>query len=325
MGNQDFAVKYDPEKDSWDDVTKRIFYSLFIKRHKAKKPTITFIGADSGEGKSMTYVKMAQMLLSIQGLNIRDFMDDINIYSPVEYPKKIEALLFDERLKKVNMVGIHEARDLINAKDYQNYLARTIADINAQSRSVKRLMIFIVSQFIRDITTDVRYTLTYYCKIHRPLGRKARLRIFKLWKDDRDLEKPKLRKKRIMGYLIMPDGSYRRYCPTYIEVSLPPKDIVEQFEKADTAAKSSILRRKIDKLVKEIESDLDLDNEKLDKMVSFYTTNQDSLKLIGRRGKRGFKLNSEFKKMHDLTKQEQKDFKELLDKKLQDLGIVDNG
>ena len=48
----DYIVSYDPKNDSQTDVAIRIFNSLFIKRQKANKPTIWFIGGDSGSGKS---------------------------------------------------------------------------------------------------------------------------------------------------------------------------------------------------------------------------------------------------------------------------------
>lgn len=318
----DFVIPFDPDKDTSEDLTDRILYTLFIKRIKGKKPTITFLGADSGEGKSYTYLKLAERLLHLQGVDIRNCLDDVNVYTPVEYPKKIEKLLFDKELKKVNLIGIHEARDVVNAKDYSSFLARSIADINAQSRTVKRLMIFIVSQFIRDITTDIRFTITYYCKIYRPIGKRARLMIYKLWKDDRDLEKPRLKKYKISGFLVYPDGKYRRFTPDYLEIKMPDKEIRDAFEKSDYAAKATIIKRKIDKLVQELSKDIGVENSKVAAMVSFYAKNQDSLSLIGKRYKRGFKLNPNFRDMHDLSKQEVKDFKEGLDVELKRVGLI---
>lgn len=320
----DFVIPYDPDKDSLKDITERIFYNLFIKRIKGHKPVICFLGADSGEGKSLTYLAVSEILLRLQGQDIRKCLHDINVYTPLEYPKKLDRLLFDKELNKINIIGIHEARDAINAKDYQSFLARSIADINAQSRSVKRLMIFVISQFIRDITTDVRYTITYYCKIYRPLGKKARLMIYKMWKDDRDLEKPRLKKYKISGFLVYPNGKYRRFTPDYFEITKPDKDIVQAFEQKDYEAKANIIKKKIEKLIRDIEKKNDIQSDKVKTMVDWYITHQDSLTLIGRRGKRGFKLKPDFKKMHDLSTQEQKDFKEQLDSALKERGMIEN-
>lgn len=320
----DFVIPFDPDKDTQQDVTDRILYNLFIKRVKGKKPVVTFLGADSGEGKSWTYLKLAEILLRLQGIDIKDVLHDINVYIPLEYPKKLDRLLFDKELKHVNIIGIHEARDAINAKDYQSFLARSIADINAQSRTVKRLMIFVISQFIRDITTDVRYTITYYCKIYRPIGKKARLMIYKLWKDDRDLEKPRLKKYKISGFLVYPNGKYRRFTPTYFEIERPSKEVRDAFEQKDYEAKATIIKRKINKLIKGLEKKADLQSDKVKIMVNWYLKHQDSLSLIGRRGKRGFKLKPDFKKMHDLDAQEIEDFKNELNKGLEERGLVEN-
>jgi len=321
----DFVIPYDPDKDTQQVLTDRILYNLFIKRIKGRKPTITFLGADSGEGKSYTYLKLAEILLRLQGQDIRPVLHDINIYTPLEYPQKLERLLFDKELKAINVIGIHEARDAINAKDYQSFLARSIADINAQSRTVKRLMIFVISQFIRDITTDVRYTITYYCKIYRPLGKKARLMIYKMWKDDRDLEKPRLKKYKISGFLVYPNGRYRRFTPDYLEIQKPDKDIRDAFEQKDYEAKATIIKRKINKLIKDMEKKANLDDSgKISTMVEWYASHQESLSFIGRRGKKGFKLKPGFTKMHDLNQQEVKDFKVGLEKALKDKGLIES-
>lgn len=322
MARYDFAIPYDPGKDTEADIVDRILYNIFIKRIKGHKPVICFLGADSGEGKSFTYLKLAEILLKVQGIDIREYIHDINVYTPLEYPQKLRSLLFDKRLKKVNMIGIHEARDAINAKDYTSFLARSIADINAQSRSVKPMMIFIVSQFIRDITTDVRYTLTYYCKIYRPLGQCAQLRIYRMWKDDRDLEKPKLKKRPIRGYLVYPNGKYKLFKPSYFDIRRPERDITDAFEQKDREAKAAVIQRKMEALIRDIKKKNNVDNTKIKTMVDWYVKHPDSLRLIGRRLKRGFKLNPHFKQMHDLDVQETKDFKDMLDERLKEIGYV---
>jgi len=211
----DFVVKYDPEKETPVDLTKKILFSLIILRLRAHKPAVIFVAGESGEGKSFSTVSLEDTLLEMQGINLLDVFNDVNVYTPLEYPKKLDALLFDKRLKKVNIITMHEAREVVKAKNWRSFLTSSISDINAMSRSVKRLAIFIISQFIRDVTTDIRYTMNFYVKAVRPRGKAARLYIFKMWKDDTDLEKPKLRKRKIMGYIVLPSGKYQKYIPKY--------------------------------------------------------------------------------------------------------------
>jgi len=319
----DFVVKYDPEKESPDVLTERIIYSIWVGRLRNKKPVIAFIGADSGEGKSLSLLTFEYILLKVQGVDMKEYVNDINIYVPIEYPKKLDAILGlsgtkeeKARMKKVNVLGVHEARELVKAKLWYSFLNQTIGDINALSRSIKRLAIFITSQFIRDISTDIRYTLNYYITIKRPKGRRARATIYVLWKDDRDLEKPKLKKRRLSGYIVTPDGRMRHYIPQYLELSEPPKEIVEVFEKNDNEAKQSIIRRKLDRLVKEMEIDIADGNNKIKAMVDFYTKNLNSLNTIGKRRGDKWVLNQDLKSAHDLSDGEVKDFQNKLNEKL---------
>lgn len=322
MAHCDFVVKYDPDKDTDYDITKRILYTLFIKRIKNKKPVICFIGGDSGEGKSRSTIRLQQILAESQGYDIRPYFDAMNVYTPLQYPDKIEKLLFDKEYKKANMITMHEAREVVAAKQWHSFLTQSVADINTMSRAIKRLIVFIVSQFIRDITNDVRYTLNYYCIVRRPLGRKPRLYISVMWKDDRDLEKPKLKKRKVAGYLVYPDGTYRRYVPQYLELSNPDKDLIERFDKSDYEAKSGIIRGKIDKLMEEMRLDADDSNAKLDAMVNFYVEQPQQLSLLGRRYRGKWKLTPKARELHSLNDYEARKFEEKLGVAIKKKGLI---
>jgi hypothetical protein len=278
----------------------------------------------------MADISLEIILFKIQGLgDIKDYFNDINIYTPLEYPRKIDNLLFDKRLKKINVVAIHEAREVVKAKLWQSFLSQSVADINAMSRSIKRLVVFITSQFIRDITTDVRYTLNYYIIVRRPKRQRARLYINVMWKDDRDLEKPKLRKSKLSGYLVYPNGVYKRYVPQYLELKKPPKELVDIFEKQDFDAKAGIIRGKINRLMRDMEAEIGTESKKVDNMVLWYTSHPENLNLIGKRYTNKWKMKSEVMTMHDLTKQEAIRFEKLINEKLKEHKIieevVDNG
>lgn len=318
----DFVVKFDPSKDSSMDLTKRILYSIFIKRIKNKKPVRIFIGGGSGEGKSFASLRLQELLMEIQGIDLKKYVNDINVYVPLEYPEKLDKLLNESRLKKINIVCIHEARDVIKAKLWYSFVNTAVSDINAMSRSVKRLITIIISQFIRDISSDMRYTLDFYVKASRPSGKKTRLYISVMWKDDRDLEKPKLRKRKLSGYIVNPDGKYKRFIPTYLVMNKPDKEIVAEFEKQDYESKKKILNKKINELMNEMRKETGIGSNKVESMVDYYSENTKNLSKIGRRNKNGWSLKPEFRKMHDLSKDEAKDFATKLNEKLKEKGIV---
>jgi hypothetical protein len=240
----DFAVRYDPKTTKPEELTKKILHSIVIRRLKFKKPAVMFIAGKSGEGKSHTAIKLQQLLLEINNLDIKEHLQNINVFTPLEYPKKLDQLLYNKELKKVNIICMHEAREIIRATDWRNFLTTSIADVNAMSRAIKRLCIMIISQNLKDIAREIRLTVNYYCKVSRPLGKNARLYIFTMYEDDRDIDNPRIKKRRLTGYLVYPNGKYHKYTPQYLELSRLDKDIAKTFEKADTDAKSGILKSK---------------------------------------------------------------------------------
>lgn len=324
MAFVDFIVKYNPKTDTQEDLAKKIMEHVILYRLKYKKPAVIYVSGDSGEGKSYTALYLQSLLLSIQGLDIREQLENVNVFYPIEYPKKLDNLLHSKELKKVNIICLHEAREIVKARLWHSFLNQSISDINAMSRSVKRLVTIVISQFIRDIDTSVRYTLNFYCKVRRPMSQsgKARLQIYVLWKDDRDLEKPKLRKRRLSGYIQYPSGIRRRFTPKFFEVSRVDKDIAARFEELDKKSKSDIIKRKVSALIQEMEKDIDTKDTKVNVMIDWYMDHIDNLKYIGVMKYRKFKVNEDIDKMHGLTKYERDLFQKKLNERLKEKGIA---
>ena len=204
---------------------------------------------------------------------------------------------------------MHEAREVVKAKNWQNFLTQAVADINAMSRSIKPLIIQIIAQFIRDITSDMRYTIDYYIKMSRPKGKRARMYINVMWKDDRDLEKPKLRKRKLSGYIVDKEGNYIRFVPSYFKMEKPPKNIIYRFETLDKEAKQGIIKNKVNKMIAEMRKDIDLKQDsKVPAMLKFYTENMESLSNIGKRHGKKWRMTKQGREMHDLTAKEAREF-----------------
>lgn len=318
----DFVVKFDRETETIEDLTKKVLNSIIINRLKQKKPVVMFMGADSGEGKSLTALRIQQILCEIQGLDFNKYMDIMNVYQPLQYAEKVDKLLFNKDYKQVNVFTIHEARDLINSKDWGAFLPRAIADVNAQARQIKRLCTIIVSQFIRDITLDVRYTLKYYCEIKRPADSKARLYVYVIYKDTKDIEKPKIKKRKLQGYIVDKNGKYKRFIPQYIEINLPDKEIVQEFEKQDYDAKAPLIKKKLEDTLRELKNRYGYESDKLPAMLDYYSKNIDKLGSIGKFKRKKWSVNKEFIKMHDLSKSEVQNFELLLTQKLKERGML---
>lgn len=320
----DFVVKYNPDIDKPEDITKKILYSIWVKRIKHNKPVNAFIGGDSGEGKSFAVLRLQEILGEIQAFQASAYVQQMNVFTPLEYPQKLDGLLYDKTLKKINIIAIHEARDVVRAKQWMSFMVQAIADVNQQARQVKRLITLIVSQFIRDIAVDMRYTLQYYCIARRPKGKPTRLYINVLWKDDRDLERPRLRKRKLSGYLRFPDGRLKRFVPQYLEMSKPKKETIALFEAFDREAKSQIIRRKLDRLIDEMKAEVGSQSDKVESMLKYYKQHPEHLDTLGKRFRGSWRLRPEVKTMHGLDRFQAEQFEKAMAEHLKNTGVFDN-
>lgn len=313
----DFCIRYNPYKgETQRDITRRLFYTLIIKRIKARKPTVWFIGGDSGEGKSSAGLSVQDILCEAMGINLYDVLEYMNVFHPVEYPSKLDNLLYskDKIIKKLPFLCIHEARTVVRSKDWNTMLSTLISDVNAMSRTIKCMCTIVISQFIRDVNTDVRYTMTYYSTITRPLdGGNANLRIFKLYKDDRDLEKPKLKKRRLQGYILtakVPDPQTERdyerkwVILNNIQLSKTRKEVYEKFEQLDKTGKSTQIRDKLNQMVEHMKMEMGVTDTKINKLAEFYLKDLNSLSSISKKVRGNWRLTLKARDMHGLDKKQ---------------------
>lgn len=324
MGRADFIVKHDPKKESDNDLAKKIVVALFCNPMRYKKPVKVGVFGDSGEGKSSAYLSLASVMLEAEGIDIRNpkILNTINAYTPLEYMEKLDKLLSDKEYKKVKMFGVHEARVLVSAKDWQSFTTQAVGNVNAMSRSIKPLAFFIISQFMSDITKDVRKTLNYVIECDRPLGASTRIYIHKIWHDTRDLENTKMRKRRVRGIIVHPNGRRIPFMPNYIELRLPFPEIMKEFDKQDTMAKKSLLKQTIEKTIQAMKAKFDMEDSKVKGASEFYTDNPEMLTKIGKISRGKFKLKEEVKLMHDFTSEEVKRFGELLTEKMKEKRLL---
>lgn len=294
---------------------------ITINRIEANKPTIIFVTGDSGEGKSYTALKLAQAILRAKGLDLKDYIDDLVIYTPLEYTEKLNKILFDKNYKDVKVLILDEARDIIKAKKWQSYINQAISDINAQSRGVKPIVTIIVSQFIGDIDKDVRRTITYYGAAHRPMKMATRFKLFRVWKDDWDIEAPKLRKRPLKGVIRRSDGRTVKLKNTF-KVLIPEHEVKMRYERSQREAKTKVIKQRMELLLKELQKEFKDEFSKVDSMVDWYVQHPDNLKLIIETKRRKVRLRKEVQQMHDLTSTEAKEFEKRLKEKLVERGLL---
>lgn len=322
----DFIVKHDPKTETENDLAKKILVAIFDRPLQYNKPLKVGLFGDSGEGKSTSFLTIATALLESRGCDIRDkeICDAINAYTPLQYMQKLEALLDkkNKKLKPVRCFGIHEARVLVSSKDWQNFTTKAVGNVNAMSRSIKPLAFFIISQFLSDITKDIRKTLNFIVKCDRPIGLSTRIYIYKVWHDERDLENIKMKRTRVRGVIVQPNGKRIPFTPQYLELRLPDREVMKHFDEQDTAAKAGLLKSTIEKVIQQMKAQYDDLDTKVNAAAEHYVNNPELLSAIGKHNGRKFKLNKDFSKMHDFTKSETEKFIVKLEEGLQKKGIM---
>jgi len=315
----DFCIRYNPFLGEGErEIVERLLYTLVIKRVRADKPTVWFIGGDSGEGKSSTALTIQDILCNSMGIDLYDVLEYMNIMHPMEYADKLKDLLFskDKVVKKLRFFCMHEARTIVNAGDWNTKLSKMIANVNAMSRAIKPLCMIIISQFIKDITKTVRYTLTYYSTISRPLNKPyANLRIFKLYKDDRDLEKPKIKKRFLQGYFMrakienpnpMNEAHWDREWKILKDIKLHKtrKEVYDKFKDLDVLGKKDQMVKEMDEMSERFKIEAGGENNRIDKVAEHYTQDLQSLSSVSKKVRGQWKINLKVRDMHNLNKKD---------------------
>lgn len=311
----DFVIAHDFQTEPIESMASKVIKNVVVKRIDANKPCVIFICGDSGEGKSLTSLRLQEEIALISGWDIFKHIRDVNVCTPIQYPHKLNALLYNKEMKKVNVICMQEARDIVKAKLWHEFATQAIPDVNAMSRSIKPMVFIIVSQSLADISSDMRRTINYFCKVTRPIGKRARMRWEVFYKDDSDPERPKLKKRALRGFVVAPNGTRRMWQPKYWELAKPAKELIEIFETMDKEGKTEILQRKMSKLIREIEADIGTDSDKSIALMEHLLANPDNMAQITKRRGNKLKVLPKAKEIYNLTDKEMKLLQERINKK----------
>lgn len=320
----DFVIDYNSDSKI---MGKQILKNITVNRLRANKPCIIFIGGDSGEGKSSMGLKIVDAVNESYGVNTVDVLDDCVVYLPVEYLRKLDNCLHWKRYKRKDLKNLHvlmidEAREVVHARDWFTFINRAIADCNAMSRRIKPLVLIVISQFIKDIDSSIRYTLSFYVECQRPLTGRTNVSFERIWKNTYDLERPRLCKRPLVGWIVN-NGSRSKFYPRF-EANMPSREIWKKYDEANFNAKSKILRKRIEETINKMEKDVNI-FDKVQSLVDYYIKNPDQLTMIIDPHYKKFRLRKEFKDMHDITNVEVTEFRNRMEVALREKGLLAMG
>lgn len=297
-------------------ISNSILKSLTIRRLKADKPSVILVTGDSGEGKSATALRVATDVLAMQEINIRDYLNDVIVYNPFEFAEKVDAILTSERLKKVNVIILDEARGIVKASNWNSFINQAISDINAVSRGVKPLVIIIVSQDVGDIDRSTRKTIKYEFICSRPLESKVRIHpvVYYKYRPRGSVEKIELRYRSLK---IQVRGEIENYeiNPPILVVNKVDSDIWNLYKSEEAIRKTKLIRNRTSKLINKLKKERSGEESRVDNVYNILV--EDSEKLgeltVFKRGKT--RINEDALEFNDWSKSEMRELEKRLNQK----------
>lgn len=302
-------------EDKNKSTARVIFEHIFIKRLKQNKPCIVFIGGDSGEGKTWSVIRL------LEELQDKPDVENQIIYTPFEYTKKVNWILFNKESKGKNILIFMEARELVKGKTWYSIINQAISDVNALSREIKPLLFIVVSQHPKDIDSSVRTTINYYGRCSRPQDANTRLSLNKTWKNW-DLNSPKIYQRKIKGVIVGRDGDKKNVTIRRFIMNAPSADIIAKVQQLDRHAKEKIIKQKllnIDKaLAKEISN-----KDKIGEIADSITKNPATLTQFIKKDRKGnITIKPIYKTIYDLNDVEFKELSSRINDLLIEQGII---
>jgi len=293
--------------------TQRIFYHLIIHRIKEDKPAVILITGQSGEGKSNCAIEIVDKLYKLQGINLEDHIEDVVIMDINEFRHKVKRLLQDKELKQLNCMIIDEARKTVNSQDWASLVNRTVAMVNALSRAIKPMAIFIVAQSLKDIDRATRDTINFYMKVKRTSkGEVQHSKIYEFWVDDRNLDKPVTKKQLVRGVVQTMKGKevVARDVVTLSRIKIPKvrKEVWKKYNDFMVKAKNKMLEDEFDTLAKALEAkNTDKAQERINQLSEYLVGRKDILNSFGSYKRKRWRLNSSFEEAFNITPGQRKE------------------
>ncbi|MBU0636250.1 ATP-binding protein, partial [Candidatus Micrarchaeota archaeon] len=321
----DFIIQWQPSEDKkieMEQNTFEIFEHLFYYPLKHNKPCVVLVTGKSGTGKSETTLKIIDKHLEKKGIDFKNHVSDVIIMNPKEYADKLEKILYDKDLKKIDVLLLDEARILIGSDNWQDFCNKSIGHMNATSRAIKPLMIFIVTQSIMDISKAIRRTIDYELCCTRPTGQKVRIRPRKYYIEDADLEKPRLRWRRIIGTIIDSNKRRRTYF-TMVKFSKVRTEIRKLYDVIVVEAKKQFIDSVMQKTIEKITKSMGVADNRVEKLETHLKKDHEFLDAWGELKAKRFRLKPNFRDVFSLTKSQTTELEKRLSKYLIEGGKVE--
>lgn len=314
MGSLDFIVEWQGNEE---DTIKEILARMFLTPIRYDFPNVVLISGKSGHGKSLSVLKFLEYLFEKKKLHLRDYVKDIVVMNPLQYTEKLDAVLYEDRLKKVFCLQLDDARMVVGAENWASFINTAISHVNAISRSIKPLLLLVITQSIKDIDTKTRRTLDWELKCQRSRYDYVKIVPYKFWMDDTDPERPRLRRRRVKG-VIREDHRNNTVLPIIKVKKLKDEEVIKKYDEVMLEGKKKFLDSLMGNMLEKIKKDMSKnDFTRVNEMIEYFKKNPDNLKEYGEFKRKKWRLSKEGLKLLKFGASEKREFESIINSGLE--------
>lgn len=229
-----------------------IIIQLFLKKIKAGMPIFIALVGKSSSGKSFFGMLIQDILYRAIGEDYVTHLKRSMLLKPDKIVPQVKEILDGkiDNSKKTFTLQTDEAKFIIGSQHWNSFRNKAIRTITATSRSIKPMIFIVVAQLMRDIDKSTRLSLDYYFEIKRsPQGRPT-IVPFVLYEDTSDLEKVKVKKRRLRIGIQHKNGSVSEVLPVF-RPEMPRKEVIDAYKSFEVGTKKEEIFKLLDELDKD--------------------------------------------------------------------------
>jgi hypothetical protein len=213
------------------------------------KNSFTMIVGDSGEGKSYTALKFAEIVEPKFDPSMQV------VYSPEQF---LNIIKYATEEKKIKCIVLDEAHVTIPARLWLSFSNLALGLVTTTFRRLRSLCVFVVAPDISYVEKMIRDSCNFYAICERRVRKNDQyvfVKFYRLIRNRFDLERTKTHLKYIDIYYAPED---RVISIDTLRVSLPSEHIIQTYEECSFKFKKMLLERKLLELKKMIDRKLDI-------------------------------------------------------------------
>jgi ABC-type dipeptide/oligopeptide/nickel transport system ATPase component len=287
-------------------VGEELLRHIFENRFRQKKSTFLGIFGFSGEGKSYSALKIAELVQP-------DFcVKEQVIYDPTKFLEAIE----NAKSKSYKVLILDECHAVAPARLWYSFSNIAVSLVASTFRQIHPLLLILVAPNVSWIEKSLREMLNFYAVCYRRWD-KVYMKMYEIDFNFYNLadQFPYLKK-------IVFAHNNKVYKLNVLELSLPSEHLIKEYEEHAVAFKQQLLQRQLSEVSKKIEKSMEVSTKGLDDVINTLIENKDMLFSLMKKKKSGeMKLKrQEIKKLFRLADSEIEILEQKLLEKIKQLG-----